>query len=76
MRQRSKRDHIAAVGVAVSAADKAYQVGGPRSIATSSALQSVWRDVHAGQHHAINLPDKVNHEYGTYLLTGDPGTLY
>ncbi|MGF7124828.1 hypothetical protein [Rhodococcus sp. AG1013] len=41
MRQRSKRDHIAAVGLAVSAADKAYQVGGPRSIATSSALQSV-----------------------------------
>jgi len=76
MRQRTKRDHIAAVGLAVSAADKAYQVGGPRSIALSSALQSVWRDVHAGQHHAINLPDIVNFEYGRYLLTGDPGNLY
>lgn len=76
LRQRTKRDHIAAVGLAVSAADKAYQVGGPRSISTSSPLQAVWRDVHAGQHHAINLPDKVEHEYGEYLLTGDPGTLY
>lgn len=76
MRQRSKRDHIAAVGLAVSAADKAYQVGGPRSIASSCALQAVWRDVHAGQHHAINLPDKVNHEYGEYLLTGALQGLY
>lgn len=76
IRQRIKRDHIAAVGLAVSAADKGYQVGGPRSISTSSPLQAVWRDVHAGQHHAINLPDKVDHEYGRYLLTGEPGTLY
>lgn len=76
IRQRTKRDHIAAVGLAVSAADKGYQVGGPRSISTSSALQAVWRDVHAGQHHAVNLPDKVNHEYGEYLLTGAPGVLY
>jgi len=76
LRQRTKRDHIAAVGLAVSAADKSYQVGGPRSISTSSPLQAVWRDVHAGQHHAINLPDKVEHEYGEYLLTGNPGTLY
>ncbi len=70
MRQRTKRDHIAAVNLAVSAADKGYQVGGPRSISLSSPLQAVWRDVHAGQHHAVNLPDKANHEYGEYLLTG------
>lgn len=76
MRQRSKRDHIAAVGMAVSAADKGYHVGGPRSIASSSALQAVWRDVHAGQHHAMNLPDKANHEYGEYLLTGALNGLY
>lgn len=76
MRQRSKRDHIAAVGLAVSAADKAYQVGGPRSISTSSALQAVWRDIHAGQHHAMNLPDKTYHEYGEYLLTGALRGLY
>lgn len=76
IRQRTKRDHIAAVGLVVSAADKGYQVGGPRSISTSSPLQAVWRDVHAGQHHAVNLPDKVNHEYGQYLLTGAPGALY
>jgi len=76
VRQRTRRDHIAAVRLAVSAADKAYQVGGPRSIATSSALQAVWRDVHAGQHHAVNLPDRSDHEYGEYLLTGNPGTLY
>lgn len=76
MRQRSKRDHIAAVGLAVSAADKGYAVGGPRSIASSSALQAVWRDVHAGQHHAMNLPDKANHEYGEYLLTGALNGLY
>lgn len=76
MRQRTKRDHIASVGLAVSAADKGYQVGGPRSIASSCTLQSVWRDVHAGQHHAINLPDKVNHEYGEYLLNGALNGLY
>lgn len=76
MRQRSKRDHIASVGLAVSAADKGYQVAGPRSIASSCTLQSVWRDVHAGQHHAINLPDKVNHEYGEYLLNGSLNGLY
>lgn len=76
MRQRSKRDHISAVGLAVSAADKGYQVGGPRSIALSSPLQAIWRDVHAGQHHAMNLPDKVNNEYGEYLLTGVLKGLY
>ncbi|NKY31493.1 acyl-CoA dehydrogenase [Nocardia speluncae] len=76
IRQRSKRDHIAAVRLVVSAADKAYQVGGPRSIASSCALQAVWRDVHAGRHHAINLPDKVDHEYGEYLLTGALNGLY
>ncbi|MBM7519327.1 flavin-dependent monooxygenase [Nocardioides nitrophenolicus] len=75
-RQRTRRDHVAAVGLAVSAADKSYQVGGPRSIASSSPLQAVWRDVHAGQHHAVNVPDLANHEYGTYLLTGAPGTIY
>ncbi len=48
----------------------------PRSISTASALQAVWRDVHAGQHHAVNLPDRSDHEYGEYLLTGNPGTLY
>ncbi|ORM03779.1 acyl-CoA dehydrogenase family protein [Prescottella equi] len=76
VRQHTRRDHIAAVRLAVSAADKAYQVGGPRSISTASALQAVWRDVHAGQHHAVNLPDRSDHEYGEYLLTGNPGTLY
>lgn len=40
MRQRSKRDHIAAVGLAISAADKGYLVGGPRFISSTPALQA------------------------------------
>ncbi|MBU2697944.1 acyl-CoA dehydrogenase [Pimelobacter sp. 30-1] len=75
-RQRTRRDHVAAVGLAVTAADQAYQIGGPRSIASSSPLQAVWRDIHAGQHHAVNVPDLANHEYGQYLLTGAPGTIF
>lgn len=70
LRHRAKRDHIMAVNLAVDAADKAYLSGGPRSIKTSSALQRVWRDVHAGQHHAMNVPDLILPQVGDWL-TGD-----
>ncbi|CAM3181546.1 acyl-CoA dehydrogenase family protein [Nocardioides dubius] len=70
LRHRAKRDHIMAVNLAVSAADKAYLSGGPRSIKTASALQRVWRDVHAGQHHAMNVPDLILPQVGDWL-TGD-----
>jgi 3-hydroxy-9,10-secoandrosta-1,3,5(10)-triene-9,17-dione monooxygenase len=51
--------------------DKAYQHGGPRSVALSSRLQQRWRDVHTGQHHAMNLPDGALPIYGRWLLEGD-----
>lgn len=69
-RQRAKRDHIAAVDLAVSAADRAYMSGGPRSIKLSDSMQRTWRDVHAGQHHAMNLRDNPHTEYGEYLVNG------
>lgn len=72
-RVRAKRDHMVAVGLAVSAVDKAYQSGGPRSIGLGSPLQRIWRDVHAGQHHAVNLPDAAYPDFGRYLVTGDAG---
>lgn len=75
-RQRAKRDHIAAVQWAVAAADNAYLSGGPRSIKLSNSMQRTWRDVHAGQHHAMNLRDTPHTEYGTYLLNGEPGALF
>lgn len=75
-RQRAKRDHISAVRWAVAAADSAYMSGGPRSIKLSNSMQRTWRDVHAGQHHAMNLRDTPHTEYGTYLLNGEPGTLF
>ena len=70
-RMRGKRDHMLAVGLATSAVDKAYQHGGPRSVALSSRLQQRWRDVHTGQHHAMNLPDGALPIYGRWLLEGD-----
>ncbi|MEU0486275.1 flavin-dependent monooxygenase [Streptosporangium sp. NPDC006013] len=70
-RMRGKRDHMIAVGMAVAAADKAYQSGGPRSIKTTSLIQQLWRDVHAGEHHAMNLPDGTYPVYGRYLVEGD-----
>jgi 3-hydroxy-9,10-secoandrosta-1,3,5(10)-triene-9,17-dione monooxygenase len=70
-RMRGKRDHMVAVGMAISAVDKAYQHGGPRSIKTSSRLQQLWRDAHAGEHHAMNLPDGALPIYGRYLVAGD-----
>ncbi|MFS3128686.1 acyl-CoA dehydrogenase family protein [Nocardioides sp. Bht2] len=70
LRHRAKRDHIMAVNLAVSAADKAYLSGGPRSIKSSSPIQRVWRDVHAGQHHAMNVPDLILPQVGDWL-TGD-----
>lgn len=72
-RLRAKRDHMVAVGLAVSAVDKAYQSGGPRSIGLASPLQKLWRDVHAGEHHAMNLPDAAYPDFGRYLVTGDAG---
>lgn len=75
-RQRSKRDHISAVRWAVAAADSAYMSGGPRSIKLSDPMQRIWRDVHAGQHHAMNLRDTPHTEYGTYLINGAPGVLF
>ncbi|WP_063712855.1 acyl-CoA dehydrogenase [Sciscionella marina] len=70
-RMRGKRDHMVAVELAVSAVDKAYQSGGPRSIWNTSLIQQLWRDVHAGQHHAMNLPDGAYPVYGRYLLQGE-----
>ena len=70
-RLRGKRDHMLAVGMAVAATDKAYQHGGPRSIASAGRLQQLWRDVHAGEHHAMNLPDGALPVYGRYLVAGD-----
>lgn len=70
-RMRGKRDHVLAVRMAVSAADKAYRHGGPRSIMSTSRLQQLWRDVHAGEHHAMNLPDGALPPYGRYLVAGD-----
>ncbi|GAA1267729.1 flavin-dependent monooxygenase [Pseudonocardia aurantiaca] len=70
-RMRGKRDHMVAVELAVSAADKAYQSGGPRSIKSSSLIQQLWRDVHAGEHHAMNLPDGAYPVYGRYLIEGE-----
>jgi 3-hydroxy-9,10-secoandrosta-1,3,5(10)-triene-9,17-dione monooxygenase len=70
-RMRGKRDHMLAVGLATSAVDKAYQHGGPRSVALSSRLQQRWRDVHTGQHHAMNLPDGALPIYGRWLVEGD-----
>jgi 3-hydroxy-9,10-secoandrosta-1,3,5(10)-triene-9,17-dione monooxygenase len=79
-RMRGKRDHMLAVAMAVSAADKAYQHGGPRSVMSASRLQQLWRDVHAGEHHAMNLPDGTLPVYGRYLVAGDaalvPGTVF
>lgn len=74
-RMRSQRDHIVAVGMAISAVDKAYQSGGPRSIHESNRLQQIWRDAHAGEHHAMNLPDQAMPNFCRYLITGDPGSL-
>jgi 3-hydroxy-9,10-secoandrosta-1,3,5(10)-triene-9,17-dione monooxygenase len=74
-RMISQRDHIASVGLAISAVDKAYQSGGPRSIHLNNALQRIWRDAHAGEHHAMNLPDLEMPNYARYLITGDPGVL-
>jgi 3-hydroxy-9,10-secoandrosta-1,3,5(10)-triene-9,17-dione monooxygenase len=74
-RMISQRDHIASVGMAISAVDKAYQSGGPRSIHLNNALQRIWRDAHAGEHHAMNLPDHEMPNYARYLITGDPGVL-
>jgi len=70
-RLRGKRDHMIAVGMAVRAVDKAYQSGGPRSIKNTALLQQLWRDVHAGEHHAMNLPDGAFPIYGRYLVEGD-----
>jgi len=70
-RLRGKRDHILAVCLAVSAVDKAYQHGGPRAVRSSSRLQQLWRDVHAGEHHAMNLPDAALPVYGRYLVAGE-----
>lgn len=69
-RFRSKRDHIMAVNYAVSAADKAYLCGGPRSIKATSVMQQAWRDVHAGQHHAMNVPDLIMPAVGDFLTGG------
>jgi 3-hydroxy-9,10-secoandrosta-1,3,5(10)-triene-9,17-dione monooxygenase len=74
-RMISQRDHIVAVGMAVAAVDKAYQSGGPRSIHGSHRLQQLWRDAHAGEHHAMNLPDAEMPNYARYLITGDPGQI-
>jgi 3-hydroxy-9,10-secoandrosta-1,3,5(10)-triene-9,17-dione monooxygenase len=70
-RMRSKRDHIVAVRMAVSAVDAAYRSGGPAAIAECSPLQQLWRDVHAGEHHAMNLPDGSLPAYGRYLVAGE-----
>lgn len=75
-RQRSKRDHVSAVQWAVAGADSAYMSGGPRAIKLSDPMQRTWRDVHAGQHHAMNLRDTPHGEYGAYLVSGIPGGLY
>ena len=74
-RLRGKRDHMLAVGLAVSAVDRAYQHGGPRAVRSSSRLQQLqlWRDVHAGEHHAMNLPDGALPVYGRYLVAGEAG---
>ncbi|WP_244931518.1 flavin-dependent monooxygenase [Nocardioides sp. W7] len=69
-RHRSKRDHVMAVSLAVAAADGAYLSGGPRSIQATSVLQQVWRDVHAGQHHAMNVPDLIMPAVGDFLTGG------
>jgi 3-hydroxy-9,10-secoandrosta-1,3,5(10)-triene-9,17-dione monooxygenase len=74
-RMRSQRDHIVAVRMAIEAVDKAYQSGGPRSIALANRLQQIWRDAHAGEHHAMNLPDQAMPNFARYLITGDPGAL-
>lgn len=75
-RMRVKRDHVFAVLLAVAAADRAYASGGPRSIMADGRLQQVWRDVHAGQHHAVNSPDTTFPGYGTFFLTGEPSNPY
>lgn len=70
VRARARRDQAMAVTRALSAVNAAYQSAGPRAISLSSPIQRIWRDVHAGAHHVVNLPDLGMSGYGAYLLTG------
>jgi 3-hydroxy-9,10-secoandrosta-1,3,5(10)-triene-9,17-dione monooxygenase len=70
LRARARRDQVMAVGRALDAADKAYESAGPRAISLRDPIQRFWRDVHAGAHHVVNLPDVGLSAYGGYLVTG------
>jgi 3-hydroxy-9,10-secoandrosta-1,3,5(10)-triene-9,17-dione monooxygenase len=71
VRARARRDQVMAVARCVSAADKAYESAGPRAIHAGNPIQRVWRDVHAGAHHVVNLPDVGLSLYGQFLLTDE-----
>lgn len=70
IRSRAKRDHILAVNNAVSAGNEAYAIAGPRAIHNAGWLQKAWRDLNAGNHHAMNLAEGPWGQYGEYLVTG------
>ena len=70
VRTRARRDQAVAVTRAMAAADAGYYSAGPRAISLQSPIQRIWRDVHAGAHHAVNLPDLGLAGYGGFLLTG------
>lgn len=68
-RAKARRDQVLTVSRCLAAADKAYESAGPRAITSRNPIQRFWRDVHAGAHHAVNLPDIGLSAYGQYLLT-------
>lgn len=72
LRQRAKRDHISAVKLAVQAGNEAYAIAGPRAILRGASLEKYWRDLNAGAHHAMNLPEASWGQYGRYLVDGTP----
>lgn len=70
-RAAARRDSLTSVQHAVRCADKAYESAGPRAVTLANPIQRLWRDVHTGQHHAVNLPDQVMAAYGQFMITGD-----
>ncbi|MGJ3508779.1 3-hydroxy-9,10-secoandrosta-1,3,5(10)-triene-9,17-dione monooxygenase oxygenase subunit [Enemella sp. A6] len=71
VRGNAKRDHILAVEAAVRAGNEAYAIAGPRAIHNAGWIQKAWRDLNAGNHHAMNLPEGAWTQYGQYLVTGE-----
>ncbi|NLT29760.1 MAG: acyl-CoA dehydrogenase [Propionibacterium sp.] len=71
VRSNAKRDHILAVESCVRAGNEAYAIAGPRAIHNAGRIQQVWRDLNAGNHHAMNLPEAAWSQYGEYLVTGN-----